>query len=234
MVLVVIGHVERFAEGREEVELDRQERHAVEAHAAALGHDHGEIALGLVVDAALGVALEEVAQLGAAGGDDGELVLGRDLVEARDGDALDLELAALCREIVHPAMALQAQIDREEIVLEPSGRGQQAVVLGRAEGQMHALALGRARFPMVEAELALEFERGVEARGRAGRPALVQPLIGSAVGIERDLVAGLEQAVGREQPGLTRADNGDIAHSPLPDRAPAAVPYGRPFKVDKS
>ena len=172
-----IGHVERLAERREEIELDRQERHAGEAHLAAGGDDHGEIALRLVVDAALGVALEQIAEIGAAGGDDGQVVRGGDLVEPRYRDVFDLDLAALGGEIVHPAMALQPQIDGDEIILEAAGQRQQAIVLARAEGEMDAFALGRVLLPVIEAKLALVFERDMETRRRAGRPALVEPLL---------------------------------------------------------
>jgi hypothetical protein len=158
VVLVEVGHIEGFAERREKIELDRDERHAGKTHLAAGGDDHGEIALRLVVDAARGVPLEQVAEVGAPGGDDGQLMRGGNLVEPRHGDVLNLDLAALGGEIVHPAMALQAQIDGEKIVLEPAGEREQPVVFGGAEGEVDTLALGRFLFPVIQSEFALIFE----------------------------------------------------------------------------
>ena len=183
MVLVVVGHVKGFAEGSEEIELHRQERHAGKTHLAAGRDDHGEIALRLVVNAALGVALEQIAEIGAPGSDDRQFMRGGDFVEPRYADILDFDLAALGGEVVHPAMALQSQVDGEEIVFEATGEREEPVVLGRAEGEMHALAFGRILLPMIEPELALEFERYMKARRGAGRPAFIEPLLGGSIGI---------------------------------------------------
>ena len=137
---------------------------------------------------------------------------GGDFIEPRYADILDFDFAALGREIVHPAMALQSQVDGEEIIFETAGKREEPVALGRAEGEMHAIALGGILLPMIEAELALELERLMKARRGAGRSALVEPLLGRPVGIKRDPITGVDESVGRKQPGLARADNGDAAH----------------------
>jgi hypothetical protein len=67
MVLVEVGDVKGFAEGSKEIELNRQERHAVKAHLAAGRDDHSEVALGLIINAARCVAFEQIAEIGATG-----------------------------------------------------------------------------------------------------------------------------------------------------------------------
>ena len=66
------------------------------------------------------VALEDAAQIGAAGGDDGQIVRRGDFVEALDGDLLDDDAAAAGFEFVHPARRLQADVDRLERRAESS------------------------------------------------------------------------------------------------------------------
>src|SRR5271155_694241 len=136
---------------------------------------------------------------------------GGNLVEPRHGHVLDLDPAALGGEIVHPTMALQAQVDGNEIILEAAGQRQEPIVLARAEGEMDAFALGRVLFPMIETKLALVFQRNVKASRSAGRPALVEPLLRRSIGIERHAISGVDEAGSREKAGLARADNGDVA-----------------------
>ena len=118
MVLVIVRHVKGFAERSKEIEFHRKEWHAGKTHLAAGRDDHGEIALRLVVDAALGVALEQIAKISPSGSDDRQFMFGRDLVEPRHADVLDLNFGALGGKVLHPAMALQAQVNGDEIVFE--------------------------------------------------------------------------------------------------------------------
>jgi hypothetical protein len=136
------------------------------------------------------------------------------LVEPRHRDVLDQDLAALCGEVVHPAMALQSQIDGDEIVLEATGQRQKAIVLSGAEGEVHAFAFGRVPFPVIEAKFALVLQRDMKARGGAGRPALIEPLVGRSIGIKRHAISGVDEAMSRDKTGLTRTDDGDVPHCP--------------------
>jgi hypothetical protein len=139
-------------------------------------------------------------------------VRGGNFIEPRHGDVFNFDFAALGREVVHPAVALQSQVDGEEVVFEATGEREEPVVLGRTESEMHALAFGCVFLPVIEAEFALELERLVEASRGAGRPALVEPLLGRPVGIKRHSVSCIDEGVSRKEPGLARADNGDAAH----------------------
>ena len=69
---------------------------------------------------------------------------------------------------------------------------------------------------MIKPELPPVRQRDVEARRGPGWPALVEPLISGSVLIERYFVAGLDKAMSRQQPGLARTDNCDIAHDQFP------------------
>jgi hypothetical protein len=115
-------------------------------------------------------------------------------------------------------MALQPQIDGDEIIFEAAGQRQQPIVLARAEGEMDAFALGRVLLPVIEAKLALAFERDIETRRRAGRPAFVEPLRGGAVGVKRHAISGIDEAMRGEKAGLSGADDGNVAHAVLRQR----------------
>src|ERR1043165_9284905 len=81
-----------------------------------------------------------------------------------------------------------------------------------AEGEEDALAARRDGVPVVEAELALVREGHLEARRRAGRAALVQPLLGGAIGVNRDVLICPPQRMRGDEAGDPRADDGDVSH----------------------
>jgi len=93
MIFMKVRHVERFAEWCEEIELDGQKWHACEAHLAARGNDHCEVALCLVIHATRCVALKKIGEVGASCSDDSQLVRASDLVELRHRDVFDVDLA---------------------------------------------------------------------------------------------------------------------------------------------
>ena len=109
-------------------------------------------------------------------------------------------------------MALQSQINGDEIVLEATGQRQKAIVLSGTEGEVDAFAFGRVPFPVIEAKFALNSsEISKRAAVPVGRLSLSH---WSAVrsGIKRHAVSGVDEAMSREKTGLTRTDDGDVPH----------------------
>jgi ATP-dependent DNA ligase len=211
LVAVEVGYPERLADGPEQVELDRAERDALDAQRRA-GHDrHRELALRPRVHAARRVPRKELGERPPPRGDDHELVLRRDRVEAGHVDRLDDDAPPGGIEVVHPAVALQPQVDRLRERGEAAREREQAVAERGAERQVNAPHLRRLGLPVREAELALEGEGELEPGGGAGGARAVQPAVGGAVRIQRDLVPGAREAVRGEQAGLARADDGDPA-----------------------
>ena len=80
---------------------------------------------------------------------------------------------------------------------------------------MGAISPGGVVLPGFEAEFVLELERHVKPGRRTRGLALVQPLLGSPVGVEGDLIAALQEAMRREESCLSGTDDGDAAHSAL-------------------
>ena len=82
------------------------------------------------------------------------------------------------------------------------------------EHLLKVLLDGRVPFPVIEAKFALVLQRDIKARGGAGRPAFIEPLVGRSIGIKRHAVSGVDEAMSREKTGLTRTDDGDVPHCP--------------------
>jgi hypothetical protein len=164
------------------------------------------------MDAARVVAREEVAQLRAARGDDGQIVLRGDLVEPRGVDLLDDDVSAARGQLVHPAIRLQAHVDSLKRAAKTSHQAHQPVVQRGAERQEHPLALRRDVVPEIQPQLALVREREIESRRRAGRTARVQPLLRRAIGVEIDPKSSAQETVRGGETADARTDDGDAFH----------------------
>jgi hypothetical protein len=82
----------------------------------------------------------------------------------------------------------------------------------RADGHLEAVHARGVVVAVGEAEAALVGERPGEPDGGAGGSRALEPVFGRAIGVELDVLAGLQQGMRGEEAGLPGTDHGDLAH----------------------
>ncbi|MNZ62715.1 hypothetical protein D3C78_808440 [compost metagenome] len=178
-------------------------------HAVHVGQRDG--AQRTVEHAALGVALEQLADLALAAGDDHQVAGGGVALQLGEARFLDHQLATKRFELGHPARHLDALVDRLARGLHacPPVDQQPLVVSG---AQVHAGGGWTAVVPERQPQLTLEFQCHVVHR-LAGQHPAGGNLRGGAVGDQGDGVALLEQADAQLQTGLSGANDCYLSHA---------------------
>ncbi|MNC23515.1 hypothetical protein D3C75_715440 [compost metagenome] len=163
--------------------------------------------------AQLVVALEQLADLALAGGNDHQVAGLRVALQLRDAGILDHQFAATTLELGHPHRHLDALVHRLPRCAHQSAPVDQQLIAA-ACAHVHAVG-GRALLvPEGDAEFTLEGQCHV-VHGLAGHDAACADLFGAAVGDDADCIALAKQADAELQAGLAGSDDGDLAHASL-------------------
>lgn len=208
------GDHEQLADARHQVAAHRLEV-VLRARAEAVHIGDREGALRRVVRRPGGVAAEHRDQLALAGGDQDQVVGAGEVVEVRDGDAVDDHLAAALGEGLQPAGHLDPLVDRLPVAVQLAHPVDHPGGLRAADRDAEPLDLGCGVLPEVDAQLALVAQRGVE-HALGGEHPPVAYLGRGAVGHHRHVVAVRLEAQRQLESGLPGPDDQYLAHRCLP------------------
>ena len=125
--------------------------------------------------------------------------------------------AAAGGEQFHPGRHLDALVHRLRRAIQARGPVDQLVAgaLGVRHGQADAFDRRTVGFPLIQPQVALDLQRGIE-HALAGHDLAAADVIGLAVGDHGHLVALVQQAQGQRQAGLPASDDRDSTHDASP------------------
>ena len=171
--------------------------------------------IGALERRAQGVALEQLRHRSFSGGHDDEVAVGGVALELRHADLGDLDRAATFGDDLHEPRKLDPLVDRLRGRVEPADEAERLSRPVRCRDRdAHAVDRRRGGVPQIEPEPALFGARRSE-HALARQHLAGSNVLPGAVLRKTHLEAGVEQADGEHESGLTAAHDGDVTHDGL-------------------